>query len=665
LRFLRSRGVRLPLGDASHIAFGGVDAIRSSRWRLVGLRRSLLGLRPSPGGAHEVFPDVLAGRSEDRPTPPPQACSSFRALSPCLAWAILSWDSSACASHPTCDRASTPGCRFRHPSARRCHASGPVPSLRFLTALTACSARPSQVCCALLPAMRFSVFRASEPRTRRSWVSSAVLTVRFIPLEGFPSSVAVPHRCGRCPPVVAALPIRRAWTVHRRLRSDPEVLAAASVRVLPAWAVALGRSGRSLLSVGALRVRGTQGASCLWSERVRPRAFRPGDPSTSAYGSAREPPVPFHERSHRSGLLSGPGPAPSSFLPRNPLVQSPGSCGGCGRARRGHRRLPGCALFLGRRAAIARMALPSGAAVDESTSAAFHLSSGRLAPIALDLQWILDWRRVESIRVRPLRPAEAGRRGLPPERAPRGRRCRSTAEAVAPLVPCGRGGVWTSALRRRRVPVSACRRSGAFRRDRSTVSGGSWRGASRPRASCSGVAPLADLPARLVVRHSKLVTSVPGFSLSPLPGTISVAGDHPVSGDALRCRRPWASSREQSASGPCSTGESVAFLHRFQRRNALSFHGLCSPSRSSLARSSAGSGFFCLPCGRLPSPAPASGSLGGSAAVREVPLAVARVAARRVCPGKVSHRRGGSGLPRAFASGSLSPSVRCGPSWGS
>jgi hypothetical protein len=30
------------------------------------------------------------------------------------------------------------------------------------------------------------------------------------------------------------------------------------------------------------------------------------------------------------------------------------------------------------------MALPSGAAVDESTSAAFHLSSGRLAPIALD-----------------------------------------------------------------------------------------------------------------------------------------------------------------------------------------------------------------------------------------------------------------------------------------
>jgi hypothetical protein len=156
-----------------------------------------------------------------------------------------------------------------------------------------------------------------------------------------------------------------------------------------------------------------------------------------------------------------------------------------------------------------------------------------------------------------------------------------------------------------------------------------------------------------------------GIQLVPVSGYGLRFRRPPRCRDVLRFRRSWASFREQSASGPCSTGESVAFPRRCQRRNALSFHGLCSPSRSSLARSSVGSGFLGLPCGRLRSPAPASGSLEGSAAVREVPLAVARVAARRVCPGRVSHRRGGSGRPRACASGWLSPSVRCGPSWGS
>jgi hypothetical protein len=47
---------------------------------------------------------------------------------------------------------STPRNRRRLPSARRCHAPGPVPPPRFPTALTACSIRRLRVCCTPLPA---------------------------------------------------------------------------------------------------------------------------------------------------------------------------------------------------------------------------------------------------------------------------------------------------------------------------------------------------------------------------------------------------------------------------------------------------------------------------------------------------------------------------------
>jgi hypothetical protein len=59
---------------------------------------------------------------------------------------------------------------------------------------------------------------------------------------------------------------------------------------------------------------------------------------------------------------------------------------------------------------------------------------------------------------------------------------------------------------------------------------------------------------------------------------------HPVAAvpaRLLRCRsRRWRSLGEQSASGLCSTSESVPPRCRCQRRVGLSFHGLCSPSRS-------------------------------------------------------------------------------------
>lgn len=165
----------------------------------------------------------------------------------------------------------------------------------------------AQVCCALLPAMRFTVFRASGPRTRRSWVSSAVPTARFIPLEGFPSSVAVPHRCGRCPPAVAAPSVRRSGTVHRLLRSDPKVLAVVTVRILPAWAVALGRTGRSRSSSWAPCFRGTQGTWAFDRSKLRPRTFWPGDPSTSGMVSEETTgTVPRAKPPKRPPLGSGP-----------------------------------------------------------------------------------------------------------------------------------------------------------------------------------------------------------------------------------------------------------------------------------------------------------------------------------------------------------------------
>jgi hypothetical protein len=57
---------------------------------------------------------------------------------------------------------STPRNRRRLPSARRCHAPGPVPPPRFPTALTACSIRRLRVCCTPLPARGSPRFMTRE-----------------------------------------------------------------------------------------------------------------------------------------------------------------------------------------------------------------------------------------------------------------------------------------------------------------------------------------------------------------------------------------------------------------------------------------------------------------------------------------------------------------------
>lgn len=67
---------------------------------------------------------------------------------------LLGFSKTVPPSTQTCDVHSSslsPVARFLVASAPSCHAWGPVPPSRFLTALTACSARTLRVCCAPLP----------------------------------------------------------------------------------------------------------------------------------------------------------------------------------------------------------------------------------------------------------------------------------------------------------------------------------------------------------------------------------------------------------------------------------------------------------------------------------------------------------------------------------
>jgi hypothetical protein len=60
----------------------------------------------------------------------------------------------------------------------------------------------------------------------------------------------------------------------------------------------------------------------------------------------------------------------------------------------------------------------------------------------------------------------------------------------------------------------------------------------------------------------------------------------------------WGIGVGSRAPGLCSIGESVTFQRRFQLQNALSFHGLCSPPRSSSVRRGVESPLrTVIPCG--------------------------------------------------------------------
>jgi hypothetical protein len=94
----------------------------------------------------------------------------------------------------------------RLPSARRIQSSSLVPPSWFLTTSTVYSALGLRVCCTPLPAMEFDAFPASgfPAHPKVAWKLVTFPAPRVIPFEEFPSSAAVPHHCGRCPPAVTA-----------------------------------------------------------------------------------------------------------------------------------------------------------------------------------------------------------------------------------------------------------------------------------------------------------------------------------------------------------------------------------------------------------------------------------------------------------------------------
>jgi hypothetical protein len=127
----------------------GLDRRVAARWPLPLPPRPC----PLPGGSSRTSPLFegilpLAGWTPQ----PPQACLSSRTLAPC--WTC---GSSSLGLRPLClaaDIGPSVHSRFgvaAYPSASPCQETRPVPPSRFLTALTACSARTLRVCCAPLP----------------------------------------------------------------------------------------------------------------------------------------------------------------------------------------------------------------------------------------------------------------------------------------------------------------------------------------------------------------------------------------------------------------------------------------------------------------------------------------------------------------------------------
>lgn len=131
--------------------------------------------------------------------------------------------------------------------------------------------------------------------------------------------------------------------------------------------------------------------------------------------------------------------------------------------------------------------------------------------------------------------------------------------------------------------------------------------------------------------------------------------------DKQQCRT---SLTEQPTSGLCSTDKSVRYDRRCQRSYVLSFHGLCSPSRSSFARSSHP---WCLRRGRGSAPRRSATHL-----MSGIPPAVELLRSRRTGLG-LALRRSLSGLgaavpppvpPRRPRAPARSGARRRRPSWG-
>jgi hypothetical protein len=116
-----------------------------------------------PGGSSRCSPSLQVVLPCGGASQPPLACLSSRALAPCR-----TRGSSSHGIRPlrlSTDTGSSVHSRIgvaASPSAGPCQRTRPVPSPRFHTALTACSARTLRVCCAPLPVRGSSRFSRSS-----------------------------------------------------------------------------------------------------------------------------------------------------------------------------------------------------------------------------------------------------------------------------------------------------------------------------------------------------------------------------------------------------------------------------------------------------------------------------------------------------------------------
>jgi hypothetical protein len=109
-------------------------------------------------------------------------------------------------------------------------------------------------------------------------------------------------------------------------------------------------------------------------------------------------------------------------------------------------------------------------------------------------------------------------------------------------------------------------------------------------ASCRDYGVQIDRVSRSATKHSRhpairrlpprWKTTSAGLVLGDPHGSLPTIGFEDPTGRL----RPHESPEERPASGLCSADESVTFSNRCRPENALSFHGLCSPPRSSAAR---------------------------------------------------------------------------------
>ena len=214
-------------------------------------------------------------------------------------------------------RASTP--RSKLPSVQRYHPPNHVPPPRFLTAMTACSARRATGLLHPATDLGFAAFHAAQhlhpllPRDSRTRdTRTALPATRFTPFEDFPSSTAVPHHCGRCLLAVTV-------AIHLRHRPRP------APPVHPQRRSAVGLSAMRTLR----RARSPRGDRDAMSEPVMLRsaeadphvttrtflapaeaAAHPARPRTTRNG-AEAPPRPGRRTSRETGRSPKTRPTPA------------------------------------------------------------------------------------------------------------------------------------------------------------------------------------------------------------------------------------------------------------------------------------------------------------------------------------------------------------------